>query len=144
MNKKEFQTAKDQDRAKYITRPYEEIPLTALVEGSNSHLVNTDQQTISFLTMKAGSSFAVHSHENEQVMIVIDGYCDEIIDGKIYRVSKGDVIRLPPNVPHGAFLMEVDCQAIDIFTPPRSDYLEMYQEQNPGQKMIFNGMGERD
>lgn len=83
---------------------------------------------VSFLTMKAGSTFEIHSHPNEQVMIVLEGYCDEIIEGKVYRVEKGDVIIIPPNVPHGAIIGDVDCKVIDIFSPPREDYKKKLEE----------------
>ena len=137
MDEKRFSIATELDRKKYVVRPYEQLPQTELVEGSFSHLVNTEKLTISFLTMKAHSYFEIHTHENEQFMIVVDGYCDEIIDGKIYRVEKGDAILLPPNVPHGAFIRDVDCKAIDIFAPARSDYMTKYRNQNPEAEIIF-------
>ena len=65
------------------------------------------------------------------------GYCDEIIDGRIYRVGKGDAIHLPSNVPHGAFIRDVDCKAIDIFVPSRKDYIAKFQNQNPGVEVTF-------
>jgi hypothetical protein len=37
-------------------------------------------------------------------MIVLDGTRDEIIEGKIYHVTKGDVIVLSPNIVDGAQL----------------------------------------
>lgn len=137
MNEKDFKIATECDRKQYVVRPYEQIPLTELVEGSFSHLINTENLTVSFLTMKANSFFDVHTHENEQFMIVIDGYCDEIIDGRIYRVGKGDAIHLPSNVPHGAFIRDVDCKAIDIFVSPRKDYIAKFQNQNPGVEVTF-------
>lgn len=102
---------------------YTDLPMTELVKGSNSRLVCGEQAMISFLKMDAHSYFAPHSHPQEQIMIVLDGYCDEIIQGKIYRVKKGDVIVLPPHVEHGAYIGDEDCYAIDVFGSPRSDYL---------------------
>jgi quercetin dioxygenase-like cupin family protein len=106
---------------------YRDVPLTELVPGSQSHLVAGQRALVSFLTMSANSYFPPHHHEAEQIMIVIEGYMDEIIEGKLYRVKKGDVIVLPPNIEHGGRLREVDCQVIDIFSPPRQDYLEKYR-----------------
>jgi quercetin dioxygenase-like cupin family protein len=100
-----------------------ELPTTELVKGSNSRLVVGEQAMISFLKMDANSYFAPHKHIQEQIMIVVEGYCDEIIAGKIYRVKKGDVIILPPNVEHGAYIRDEDCYAIDIFGSPRGDYM---------------------
>jgi mannose-6-phosphate isomerase-like protein (cupin superfamily) len=100
-----------------------DLPATELVKGSNSRLVIGEQMMISFLKMDANSYFAPHRHVQEQIMIVLEGYCDEIIEGKLYRVKKGDVIILPPNVEHGAYIRDVDCYAIDIFGSPRGDYM---------------------
>jgi quercetin dioxygenase-like cupin family protein len=100
-----------------------DLPATELVKGSNSRLVVGEQAMISFLKMDANSYFAPHRHAQEQIMIVLEGYCDEIIEGRLYRVKKGDVVILPPNVEHGAYIRDVDVYAIDIFGSPRSDYM---------------------
>ena len=70
-------------------------------------------------------------------MIVVEGYCDEVIEDKVYRVGPGDVLRLPPNVLHGAFLREVDCRAIDVFSPARGDYAAKFTDQHPGLGMRY-------
>mgnify|MGYP000250470238 CR=1 FL=1 len=137
LRKEDFKVATEKERSKYIIRPYEHIPLTELVPGSLSHLLRGKGVLISFLTMKAGSVFELHSHPQEQIMIVLEGYCDEIIENKIYHVTAGDVIYLPSNVPHGAFLGDVDCKAIDIFCPVREDYMEKYRQQHPDAQVFF-------
>src|SRR5438067_1489118 len=81
---------------------YPDLPETELVKGSNSRLIAGEQSMISFLTMDKHSYFAPHHHTQEQIMIVLDGSCDEIIEGKLYHVKKGDVIVLPQNSVHGA------------------------------------------
>jgi quercetin dioxygenase-like cupin family protein len=107
---------------------YPDLPPVELVKGSNSRLVVGEQSMISFLKMDAHSYFAPHHHSQEQIMIVLDGSCDEIIDGKIYKVKKGDVIVLPPNIVHGAYIGDQDVQVIDVFGEVRGDYL-MKMEQ---------------
>ena len=102
---------------------YPDLPTVELVKGSNSRLVAGEQSMISFLKMDAHSYFAPHRHHQEQIMIVLDGYCDEIIEGKLYRVKKGDVIVLPSNIEHGAYIRDQDVQVIDVFGEVRSDYL---------------------
>src|SRR5215472_1761248 len=102
---------------------YPDLPPVELVKGSNSRLVVGEQSMISFLKMDAHSYFAPHRHPQEQIMIVLDGSCDEIIEGKRYNVKKGDVIILPPNIEHGAYIGPQDVQVIDVFGYPRSDYL---------------------
>ena len=105
---------------------YPSIPLAQLVPGSNSHLIFGERITVSFLTMSANSYFPAHHHEAEQIMIVLDGYADEIVEGKLYPLEKRDVIMLPSNIEHGAYLRGVDCRVIDIFSPPREDFRVKY------------------
>jgi quercetin dioxygenase-like cupin family protein len=100
-----------------------DLPEVELVKGSNSRLVVGEQSMISFLTMDAHSYFAPHHHTQEQIMIVLDGSCDEIIEGKLYHVSKGDVVVLPPNIVHGAYIGDQDVHVIDVFGDPRGDYM---------------------
>ncbi len=121
----ELPFASDQEFERRVVH-YPDIPFVELVPGSNSHLFFGDKITVSFLTMSANSYFPPHRHEPEQIMIVLDGYADEIVEGKLYRLQKGDVILLPSNVEHGAYLREVDCRVIDIFSPPRQDFRDKY------------------
>jgi quercetin dioxygenase-like cupin family protein len=137
MKESDFSPATARDREMYVVRPYDAVPITELVKGSNSHLIRGSNVMVSFLTMKAGSVFELHSHPEEQVMIVLEGFCDEVIEDKMYRVGPGDVLRFPPNVRHGAFLREVDCRAIDIFSPPRADYAAKFRGQHPDVPMRF-------
>ena len=54
---------------------------------------------------------------------------DEIVEGKIYHLKKGDVITLPSNIEHGGYMTETGCRAIDIFIPPRKDLLAKLEEK---------------
>jgi len=111
----------DEFKARVIRQT--DLPMVELVPGSNSRLIAGEQSMISFLTMDKHSYFAPHRHHQEQIMIVLDGYCDEIIEGKLYRVQKGDVIILPSNVEHGAYIYDQDVQVIDVFGEVRADYM---------------------
>jgi len=100
-----------------------DLPQVELVPGSNSRLIAGEQSMISFLKMDKGSYFAPHRHHQEQIMIVLEGHCDEIIEGKLYRVQKGDVIILPSNIEHGAYIYDEDVHVIDVFGEVRADYM---------------------
>jgi gluconolactonase len=112
--------ATQEEFSKRVIR-YRDIPLVELVPGSKSHIVSTERMTVSFLTMAPDSHFAIHRHEQEQIMIVIDGACDEIIEGKLYHLEKGDVAILPANTEHGGYISDKSCRVIDVFSPPRRD-----------------------
>ena len=66
-----------------------------------------------------------HSHENEQITYILEGALkfwigeegtEEIV------VSAGEVLHIPPNVPHKAEAL-ADTLDVDIFSPPRADWL---------------------
>ena len=119
--------ATEEEHKKRVVR-YEDIPPSELAPGAMSHLVVGEQAVVSILTMPANSHFPVHRHEAEQIMIVLEGNLDHIIDGKRYRVEEGNVVVLPSNIPHGGDIGEVDCRVIDIFAPPRADLIAKAQE----------------
>ncbi len=103
---------------------YADLPFTELAPGSNSQLVSTGEILVSFLDQKPNSYFAPHKHDVQQVMIVLDGEQDEIIEGKLYRLKKGDMVVLPAGTAHGGYIPETGCKAIDIFCPPRQDLVD--------------------
>lgn len=126
MERKETYASQEEFNRRVVR--YLDVPLVELVPGSNSHLVSAENITVSFLTMNPDSYFTTHRHESEQVMIVVDGECDEIVEGKLYHLKEGDVIILPSNIEHGAYISDRGCKAIDIFSPPREDLVAKLRE----------------
>ena len=63
-----------------------------------------------------------HSHENEQVTYILEGTLRFWIDGKVIDVHAGEVLCIPPHMPHKAQAME-DTVDLDVFYPPRQDWL---------------------
>ncbi|GAI93578.1 unnamed protein product [marine sediment metagenome] len=115
MGRKEPYASQEEFRKRVIHYP--DVPLVELVPGAKSHIVSAEKITLSFITMEPNSYFATHRHESEQMMIVVDGECDEIVEGRLYHIKKGDVILLPSNIEHGAYIYDKDCRAIDVFSP---------------------------
>ena len=72
--------------------------------------------------LKKGCFVPMHSHVNEQLTYVVEGALRFRIDGKEITVSAGEVLCIPPNVPHEALALE-DAVDLDIFSPPRADWI---------------------
>ena len=79
--------------------------------------------TVSFIVQEPNCSFPVHSHEPEEIIIVLEGERDAIIDGKLYRIKAGDILTVPSGARHGTYTYESGCKVIEIFAPPRLDLL---------------------
>ena len=64
----------------------------------------------------------LHQHENEQMTYIMEGALKFEVGGQEVTVRKGQVLHIPSNVPHSAIALE-DTLDVDIFTPPRADWL---------------------
>jgi quercetin dioxygenase-like cupin family protein len=73
--------------------------------------------------LKKGAKVPMHSHFHEQVTYVLDGALRFSIDGKEIDIRSGEVLCIPPHMPHEAIALE-DTVDLDIFTPPRQDWID--------------------
>ena len=72
--------------------------------------------------MKKGCIIPLHSHYNEQFTYILEGALKFEIDGRDIVVHAGEVLCIPSNMPHKAIALE-DTVDLDVFTPPRADWL---------------------
>jgi len=101
---------------------WNEIPSEPLNEKMRRQAVHTQRLTLARLEMKAGCAVPVHSHENEQVSMVLSGRLRFLLGNGPEEVGPGQVIRLAPNEPHGVEVLE-DSIVLDLFSPPREDWI---------------------
>jgi gluconolactonase len=95
---------------------------TELVPGANARLVNGRGTQMSFLRMDPDIGFALHNHE-EQMMIGLRGWIDEVVLDQTIRMFKGDMVFLPVTMIHGGTLGPSGMDTLDVFYPPRADYI---------------------
>jgi quercetin dioxygenase-like cupin family protein len=85
-------------------------------------VIHSDNMTLSRLSLKKGAFVPVHSHVAEQVCFVHAGQLQFVLDGQEQVVDAGQILRIPPNVPHSAEALE-DSIALDLFSPRREDWI---------------------
>ena len=86
------------------------------------HFVVGQNIMLSRVLLKKGCVVPEHSHHNEQVSYVVEGAVKFGIDGKEIVVQEGEVLLIPPNMPHSAVAL-ADSVSLDIFDPPRADWI---------------------
>jgi len=101
------------------------LPLVPLVKGAKSRLIAGERFMVSFIEMEPGMSFPLHSHESEQIMIVLEGSIKERIGDQEVTLQGGHVLVMESNLIHGGRVSKEGCRAIDIFVPPREDYFRL-------------------
>jgi quercetin dioxygenase-like cupin family protein len=82
-----------------------------------------------FVSFEPGATAPRHVHEEEQIVIVIDGEFTFDLDGDVRTMRRGDVAIVPPWVPHGAWTTDSHCLEIDVFCPPRQSLLRLAEAQ---------------
>ena len=92
-------------------------PLTTrqYVVGANTMLAR--------LVLKKGAHVPLHKHMNEQISHVVEGALSFLIEGKEVTVRGGEILCIPPDVAHEVIALE-DSVALDIFNPPRQDWID--------------------
>jgi quercetin dioxygenase-like cupin family protein len=97
--------------------PEELNPLTTrqYVVGTNTMLAR--------LVLKKGAHVPLHSHMHEQISHVVEGTLEFLLEGKSVIVRSGEILCIPPHVPHAVNSLE-DSVALDIFNPSRQDWID--------------------
>ncbi len=81
-----------------------------------------DKMMLSFVDIEPGATVSEHQHPHEQVGMVLEGRAMFTIGGEQKLMHKGDMYRIPGNVPHRVVALEEGLKALDIFYPIRDDY----------------------
>ncbi len=98
------------------------IEVEALNPLLGRHFVVGQNIMLSRVLLKKGCVVPEHSHHNEQISYVTEGTVQFGIDGKEIVVREGEVLTIPPNMPHSAVAL-ADSVSLDIFDPPRADWI---------------------
>jgi quercetin dioxygenase-like cupin family protein len=106
---------------------WENLPKEKLNDLLERRLICGERVMLAHVYLKKGCVVPRHSHENEQLTYVLDGrlklWTGEEGAEKEWTVSSGEVLVIPSNIPHRAEALE-DTLDVDIFNPPRQDWLD--------------------
>jgi len=102
--------------------PWSSVEVEALNPLLGLHFVVGQNIMLARVLLKRGCIVPEHSHPNEQVTFIAEGALKFWIDGKEIVVNSGEVLTIPPNMPHKAEALE-DTVDFDVFNPPRADWM---------------------
>lgn len=105
---------------KYI--PWNQVTREVLNPKIDREMLVGQQIMLARVLIKKGGHVPLHHHTNEQVTYVLEGALKFAVDGKEIVVNAGEVLCIPPNMPHEAWALE-DTVDLDVFNPPRQDWL---------------------
>jgi quercetin dioxygenase-like cupin family protein len=65
----------------------------------------------------------LHSHPHEQISYVAGGKVIYFLGDEQKIMEAGDVVTVPPNVPHAIQVLTPKVRLVDAFSPVREDFL---------------------
>lgn len=113
-----------------------DLPKEALGRGLSRRLITGERAMLAHVYLKKGAVVPKHSHDNEQITYVLEGALRFWLgdDGaEQVDVGAGEVLLLPSGLPHRAEAL-ADTVDVDVFAPPRQDWLDgtdSYLRGNP-------------
>lgn len=108
---------------------WNEIPREVVTDHIERQLFTGERMMLAHVYLEQGAIVPKHAHENEQLTWVVEGALrfrlgNEGEEGYEERVvSAGEVMYIPSNAPHAAEALE-DTFDVDVFSPPRQDWLD--------------------
>lgn len=107
------------------------IESVEFVPGLGFRPVLGERTMVNFVSFAPNTEAPMHVHEEEQIVIVLEGEFEFELDGDVRTMRAGDVAVIPSWVPHGARTHDSSCREIDVFNPPRRSLLEHASNQSP-------------
>lgn len=101
----------------------DELPTISPLPGVTFRVVPGERVMAAWGRLEPGTSFPVHHHPHEQLGVVLEGAVEIAVGDETRRLGTGDTYAIPPDVPHGGIAGPDGCLVLEIFSPPREDYL---------------------
>ena len=97
------------------------LPVRDIFPGLRARLVHTDRVTHSWVEIDPGATFPEHQHPHEQIVSVLSGELELVVDGVSHLLQPGVVFVIPPHALHSGG-SRTGCRVLDAFAPVREDY----------------------
>jgi quercetin dioxygenase-like cupin family protein len=120
-------------KANFQYIPWNSVPLEDLNPLLQRHFIVGQNIMLARVLLKKGCIVPEHSHHNEQITYILEGALKFWIDGREIVVNAGEVLTIPPHMPHKAEAL-VDTVDLDVFNPPREDWINKTDNYLRGRK----------
>lgn len=86
---------------------------------------------LSYLEMDEGAVVPLHDHPHEQGGMLLKGRMELTIGDEVRICEAGSMFIIPPNTPHKAVAVDGPAVVLDVFSPVREDYAELFNKYIP-------------
>ena len=111
---------------KTVHSRWKDVRLDKMRMSITRRFVHSDKSMVAQITFAKGDSVPAHRHPNEQYTYVLTGALKFLFgeDQKEEVIVRADeIVLIPAELLHSAVALE-DTFELDIFTPPRADWID--------------------
>ena len=102
--------------------PRDMLQLRPDVPGARMWAVALEKAMLTYFEVEPHTRFERHSHEAEQITMVLKGELFFEMDDRVIQVEEGDAIAIPSNLPHAVYATRHRACAIDAWSPIPGKY----------------------
>jgi len=117
-----YVSEEEKEMGEIMKTTWEAIKKENLSDMLTRQMVSGERATLAQLSAKRGGGAPRHSHANEEYCLISSGSLKFTFDDREIVGKAGDIVIIPPNVPHVIAALE-DSMFIEFFTPAREDWL---------------------
>jgi len=100
-----------------------------LAKGVSGRPLFGEGAMLNLIEFEPGATVPLHSHEHEQLGIVLRGMQALVVDGEAHELGPLEGYVLPGGVEHSAYCGPEGALVLDVFRPVREDYLERWHSE---------------
>jgi quercetin dioxygenase-like cupin family protein len=108
-----------------------EITPQEVVPGCRLRTPYGENLMLSYLEMDEGAEIPLHHHPHEQGGMLLEGRMELTIGDEVRICEAGSMFIIPPGIPHRAVAIDGPAVVLDVFSPVREDYAELFNAYIP-------------
>ncbi|MEU7981455.1 cupin domain-containing protein [Micromonospora sp. NPDC049081] len=107
-----------------ISVNWDDIPATEVRPGVRRKVYATDEVLFAWHELAVGMDLNPHHHDDfDQLVLILGGRCNYYVDGVPHPMGAGSLLLVPRGAEHYIEPTEGPCINVDVFAPPRADFL---------------------
>lgn len=118
-------------REEVVHATREALRLRADVAGARMWAVSLHRTMMTYFEVDPNCRFESHSHDSEQITMVLTGELYFEVQGRVRCVQAGEVIAIPSNVPHAVWTESNPVTAVDAWSPVMERYEPFAEQSDP-------------
>lgn len=108
-----------------LVSPWTELAGLEIQQGLTIRPVVGDELLASFVQIAPGVIAPEHTHQEEQLIVMLEGELEVTVGGDVHQMHAGDALLIPSLVPHSARTGAHPAVELDVFSPPRQAILDL-------------------